>query len=77
MAVVTLRDDLLKAAPRNQSVVEVAANLARGLTRDNPGTFKAGYSRDSAILAALDVFPEVTAGQIRGANGWPVDEVAS
>ena len=77
MAVVTLRADLLQAAPRGRSVAEVAADLARGLTRDNPGTFKVGYSRDSAILAALDVFPEVTAGEIRGANGWPVDEVAS
>ena len=35
-----------------------------------------GYSRCNAILAAVDVFPEVTAGEIRGANGWPVDEVA-
>ena len=75
VAVVTLRDDLLKAAPRSQSAVEVAANLARGLTvgfAQSPG-----YSRCCAILSALEVFPEVTAGQIRGANGWPVDEVAS
>ena len=76
MAVVTLREELL-AAGRGQSVAEVAAEFARGLTRDDPETFKAGYSRDNAILAALDLFPEVTAGEIRGANGWPVDEVAS
>ena len=75
MAVVTLRDDLLKAAPRNQSAAEVAAEFARGLTRNDPGTFKAGYSRCNAILATLEVFPEVTAGEIRGANGWPVDAV--
>ena len=79
MAVVsTLREDLLAAAPRGQSVAEVAADFARGLTRDDRVTFKAGYSRCNAILAALEVFPdEVTAGEIRGANGWPVDEVAS
>ena len=69
----TLRDDLLAEAPRDWPVPKVAARFARDLTRGDAATFKAGYSRCNAILAALEVFPrEVTAGDIRAANDWPL-----
>lgn len=67
----TLRDELL--AENHNDPVEAAAILALRLTRDDPTNFKVGYSVDNAILAALDMFPEVTEGQIRYINnrhGW-------
>jgi hypothetical protein len=35
-----------------------AADLARALMQGDPATFKAGYSRASAIAAALEMFPQ-------------------
>ncbi|MFH2072613.1 MAG: hypothetical protein ABIJ75_07180 [Actinomycetota bacterium] len=53
--------------------VEAAALLALRLTRGDPASFKAGYSRPSAILSAIKFFPEVTGAQIVARNhpfGW-------
>ena len=35
-----------------------AASLARDLMRGDPATFRRGYARENAILAALETFPE-------------------
>ena len=47
-----------------------AANFAKALNRDDPETFKAGYSRENAILAAIELFPEAPEKSIRNLNGW-------
>lgn len=56
--------------PREQSSIRVeylsmygyadvaAIALARDLMRDDPKNFKRGYTRENAILAAQEVFPE-------------------
>ncbi len=63
----SLREELLKE--NHGDLIEAAAILALRLTRDDPKTFEAGYSIPSAILAAKDIFPEVTESQIRFLNG--------
>lgn len=37
-------------------IVPGAAQLAADLMKDDPATFKAGYSRGSALLTALEAF---------------------
>lgn len=48
-----------------------AAAFARDLMRDDPATFKRGYSRDSALLTAFEAFDlepdSATADAIRDA----------
>lgn len=59
----------------HEDAEEAAAILALRLTRGDPDTFKVGYSIENAILAALEVFPEVTEDRIRflnGRHGWVV-----
>ncbi len=49
-----------------------AASFARDLNRGDPSQFKAGYSVDNAILAAVELFPEAPEQSIRKLNGWDV-----
>ena len=64
----SLRDELLSENYGNER--EAASILALRLTRDDPDIFKAGYSQENAILAAVEMFPEVTPDQIRFTNRW-------
>ncbi len=68
----TLREELL--AENHGNKIEAAGILALRLTRDDPDTFKVGYSQANAILAAVEIFPEVTAGQIQFINRWAVTD---
>lgn len=57
---------------------EAAAQLALHLTRDNPATLKAGYSRPSAILTAIELFPGVEGETIVALNhrsGWGIEDL--
>lgn len=64
---ITLRDELLAA--NDGDAAEAAAILALGLTRDEPTSFKVGYSIANAILSARELFPEVEEDKIRFLNG--------
>ena len=64
----TLREEYLRI--NHGDVREAAAYLALRLTRDDPETFKVGYSIPNAILAAREVFPEIEEDQIRFLNRW-------
>ncbi len=66
----SLREILLTES--NGVLMVAAAEFARGLNLDS-GAFKAGYSEANAILASVEMFPEVTEDQIRVLNGWGVD----
>ena len=65
---ISLRDEYL--AKHDDNLIEAASRLAIGLTRGDSETFKAGYTQPNAILAAIEIFPEVTADQIRSSNQW-------
>ena len=56
-----MTEDLRRAyLARNDGYADQAAvALARDLMRDDPETFKQGYTRENAILAAQEVFPEL------------------
>jgi hypothetical protein len=43
-----------------------AALLARGLMQGDPETFKVGYSRESAVLAALEAYPGAGRSRVEG-----------
>ena len=47
-----------------------AAHFAKDLNRDDPETFKVGYTETNAILATLEIFPEAREKSIRKLNGW-------
>lgn len=67
----SLRAELLRE--NRGDPIEAAAIFALRLTRGDPRTLKAGYSVPSAILSALEIFPEVSEGEIRARNsayGW-------
>ncbi len=64
-----LRDHYL--AMNADNLIEAASHFAIHLTRDDPENFKVGYSRDNAILAAIEIFPEITSDEIRFNNRWP------
>ena len=64
----TLRDELL--AENHGDARIAASNFASRLTKDDPETFKVGYTRENAILAAVELFPEVTPNAIRHWNRW-------
>lgn len=51
-----LVDDWLRATAGN--VPAAATNVARGLMRDDPETFKRGYTPDNAFLAVRDLFAQ-------------------
>ena len=65
-----LRDELL--AESDNDMIEAASIFAHRLTRDDPDTFKVGYSQANAVLASVELFPEVTPFQIRFNNRWEV-----
>ncbi len=65
---ISLRDEYL--AKHDDNLIEAASLLAIDLTRGFSETFKAGYTQPNAIFAAIDIFPEVTADQIRSSNRW-------
>ena len=44
--------------------IEAAALLAQGLMRGDPATFKQGYTRENAVIAAQEMYPEFTRQQI-------------
>jgi hypothetical protein len=52
-----LRTDLL--AENHGDPIEAAAIFAVRLMRDDPRSFRAGYSLENAADAALQIFPEV------------------
>ena len=64
----SLRDEYLDK--HNGDWVAAAAGFAKDLNRDDPETFKVGYSRVNAILSSGEIFPEVTEDEIRDLNGW-------
>lgn len=47
-----------------------AADMAKNLMAGDPATLKAGYSRESAILTALEVFPQADPGAVRDLVGY-------
>ena len=56
---------------RNNGVLAAAAaSLAADLERGEPTSFQAGYTPANAILAAAEIFPEVTEIEIRFLNHW-------
>lgn len=67
---VGLREQYLEIS--HGDVDEAAAYLALCLNRDDPAELKVGYSIPNAVLAAQDVFPEVSAERIRFLNRWPL-----
>jgi hypothetical protein len=52
---------------RNETVLDAAKELGRGLMRGNKAEFKLGYSWDNAALAAVDMFdlPKIDAFELR------------
>lgn len=44
--------------------MEQAAFLAQGLMKDDPATFKRGYTRENALICAQEKYPEFTREQI-------------
>ena len=68
----SLRQELL--IENDGDLREAAAIMANRLNRDDPVTLKVGYSRENAILAAIELFPEVTADEIRYDNQWGNDD---
>lgn len=64
----TVREQFL--AMNHGDVEEAAAYLALRLTRDDPETSKVGYTIPNAVIAARDIFPEVTENRIRFINRW-------
>ena len=63
-----LREEYLAA--HNGVWAVAAAAFAADLHRGELMTFKAGYSKENALLAAAEIFPEVTSGRIRSLNNW-------
>ena len=55
----TLHDELL--ARNNGNPIDAAAELAAGLMQDEPDILKVGYTYPNAAMAALDMFPEISA----------------
>ena len=53
-----LRNELM--ALNHNNPVEAGARLAYELMQDDPNILKAGYTRDNAVLSALEMFPEIT-----------------
>lgn len=43
---------------------EAAAVLAQGLMKGDPATFKQGYTRENALIAACDMFPMVEKAEV-------------
>ncbi len=54
----TLHDELLELTDGNP--IDAAARLAYGLMQDTPISHKVGYTKPNAVLAALEMFPEIT-----------------
>ena len=52
----SLRDRYLRDYHGYEDVAAIA--FARDLMQGDPATFKAGYTRENAILAAQEMFPE-------------------
>lgn len=48
-----IKDQYLAQHP---TVTQAATAMAQDLMRGDPGRFKAGYSADSALIAAIEVF---------------------
>lgn len=70
----SLRDDYLEANGGHSD--QAAAALARDLHRGDPADFKAGYSQENALLAAVEMFPTVPPSVAADINGWTVPEWA-
>ena len=54
----TLHDELL--ARNSGNPIDAAAEFAWGLMQDEPEILKVGYTRPNAVLAAMEMFPEIT-----------------
>ncbi len=63
-----IRDDYLLRFLGSSAMA--ASSFARDLTRDDAATFKVGYTIENAILAAVELFPEVDEKRIRRINAW-------
>ena len=57
-----LRDDLLR--DNMQDPLRAAAAMVRDLERSEDPPGRVGYSRPNAVLAALDIFPEVAIDEL-------------
>jgi len=64
----SLRDRYLDGALGSPALA--AAKLAKDLNRDDPESFKTGYTIPNAILEARETFPEAPEASIRELNGW-------
>ena len=62
----SLRKELLKEA--GGVLIEAASVFAERLNRDRGAQI--GYSQANAILAAVEMFPEVTEARIKQWNDW-------
>ena len=51
-----LREQYLREHGGYEDIAAIA--LAKDLMRDDPATFKAGYTRENAIIAAEEMFPD-------------------
>ncbi len=65
---IELRDHYL--AMNRDNLIEAAGHFAFHLTRDDSLTYKVGFTQPNAIIAAIEIYPEVTADQIRSSNRW-------
>lgn len=54
-----LREKYLRECGGYEDIAAIA--LARDLMEDDPKTFKRGYTRENAILAAQEIFPDAIA----------------
>lgn len=52
-----LRDTYMRRGD-NEPIL-AAALFAKDLMKGDPRTFKTGYSKENAVLSAVDIFPEV------------------
>lgn len=71
----SLREHFLTAANGDPTAAAVA--LARGLMAGDPTVFKVGYSQVNAVLAAAELFPEVSRDAIDCGIDAALDERAA
>ncbi len=57
-----MHDELL--ARNNDNPIDAAARLAYSLMQDAPTSHKVGYTKPNAVLAALEIFPEITPAKL-------------
>lgn len=64
----TIREDYLNKALGSPAIA--AALLAKDLAGGDKASFKVGYTAENAVLAARDMFPEVSEEKIWEQTAW-------